>query len=190
MKRNVLFIFIMLLTMKTFAQQIDSATEKIINDYVISRLIIEKEPADPSLLSQVFSGKFYKVNTFYYYASREENSESSAACNQFWLNVDNGKLTEVQQLFSDSNLPDVLSLLKKDFFLKDEASALKFENALNALFPVDEKEKLNIKHMKKNFQWIFLRGKFFDDSTAVIVTTNPNGSVSKVEVVLAYNPAS
>ncbi|MGE5420195.1 MAG: hypothetical protein ACM3UT_08415 [Chloroflexota bacterium] len=190
MKRNLLILCVLLLTMNICAQQIDSATEKIIDDYVISRMLIDKEPADPTLLSQVFSGRFYKVGTFYYYATRDENSVSTAGCNQFWLNINNGKVTEVQQLSSDSNLPDILSLLKKEFLLKDEASALKFEKALDALFPVDEKEKLNVKHMKKNTQWIFLRGKFFDDSTAVIVTTNPNGTVSKVEVVLAYNPAS
>lgn len=189
MKKILFFLFVMLLSVNISAQQIDSVTEKLINEYVITRMIIEKEPADPALTNQVFSGKFYKVNTFYIYATREENSESSAACNQFWLNVDNGKVTEVQQLSSDSNLPDVLSLLKKDFRLKDEASAVKFEQSLNALFPVDKDDVLNIKHMKKNNQWIFIRGKFFDDNTAVIATTNPDGTVSKVEVLLAY-PAS
>lgn len=189
MKRNLLILCVLMFSMIISAQQIDSATEKLINDYVITRMIIEKEPADPILLSQVFSGKFYKVNTFYIYATREENSESSAACNQFWLNVDNGKITEVQQLSSDSNLPDVLSLLKKDFRLKDEASATKFEKSLDALFPVDKDDVLNVKHMKKNNQWIFIRGKFFDENTAVIATTNPDGSVSKIEVLLAY-PAS
>lgn len=188
MKKN-LFIFFLLLTTVISAQQIDSEAEKMINDYVISKLIIEKVPADPELLNQVFSGKFYKVSTFYYYTSREENSESTAGCNQFWLNIDNGKITEVQQLSSDSNLPDILSLLKKEFLLKDEASALRFEKALDTLFPVDEDEKQNVKHMKKSSQWVFMRSKFFDDQTAVIVTTNPNGTVTKIEVKLAYNPA-
>lgn len=190
MKKTLLILSILLSTMNIFAQKIDSATEKLINDYVIGRMIIEKEPADPAMLSQVFSGKFYKVNTFYIYTTREENHESSAACNQFWINVDNGKVTEVQQLSSDSNLPDVLSLLKKDFRLKDEASAVKFEKSLDALFPVEKDDVQNVKHMKKSNQWIFIRGKFFDDNTAVIVTTNTDGTVSKIEVLLTYPPAS
>ena len=88
---------------------------------------------------------------------------------------------------SDTELKELFSLLKTDFRLKNETEAVSFEAALNSIFPVDEKEKQNVKHLKKENQWIFIRGKFFDDDTAVIVSVAPDGTVSKIELVLAYH---
>jgi hypothetical protein len=86
----------------------------------------------------------------------------------------------------DLQCPVLLSLIRKDFLLKDENAAKLFESALNLIYPVDEKEKQNVKHIRKGAQWIFLRGKFFDDYTALIVTTSPNGAVTGIELKLAY----
>jgi hypothetical protein len=79
-----------------------------------------------------------------------------------------------------------MSLIKKDFLIKDENTAKLFEASLNVLYPVDEKEIPNVRHLHKGSQWIFLRGKFFDDYTAFIVTVGTNGAVTKVELVLSY----
>jgi hypothetical protein len=40
--------------------------------------------------------------------------------------------------------------------------------------------------MKKDSQWIFLREKFFDDYIAFVVTTAPDGKVTKIDLVLGY----
>ena len=89
-------------------------------------------------------------------------------------------------IHTDLECPVLMSLIKKDFFLKDENSAKLFEASLNTLYPVDKKEIPNVKHLKKGSQWIFLRGKFFDDYTAFIVTTGANGAVTKIELKLSY----
>jgi hypothetical protein len=79
-----------------------------------------------------------------------------------------------------------MSMIRKEFLLKDENTARLFESALNVLYPVDEGEVQNVKHLQKDSQWIFLRGKFFDDFTAFILTTGPNGAVTNIELKLAY----
>jgi hypothetical protein len=89
-------------------------------------------------------------------------------------------------IFMDLECPILMSMIKKNFLLKDENAAKLFEASLNVLYPVDEKEVQNIKHLKKGSQWIFLRGKFFDDYTAFIVTTGTNGIVTKIELKLSY----
>jgi hypothetical protein len=86
----------------------------------------------------------------------------------------------------DLECPVLMSMIKKEFLLKDEAAAKLFEASLNVLYPLDEKEMPNVKHMKKGTQWIFIRNKFFDDSTAFIVTVTPAGAVTKIELKLAY----
>ena len=79
-----------------------------------------------------------------------------------------------------------MSLIRKDFFLKDENAAKLFEAALNVLYPFEEAEIQNVKHLKRDSQWIFLRGKFFDDFTVLIVTTGPDGAVTKIELELSF----
>jgi hypothetical protein len=92
----------------------------------------------------------------------------------------------IEPIHMDLECPVLMSIIKKDFLLKDENAAKLFEAALNVLYPVDEKEIQNVKHLNKDSQWIFLRGKFFDDFTAFIVTTGSNGVVTNVKLKLAY----
>ncbi|MCK7542069.1 MAG: hypothetical protein MZV63_69890 [Marinilabiliales bacterium] len=47
---------------------------------------------------------------------------------------------------------------QEGLFLKDENAAKLFEAALNVLYPFEEAEIENVKHLKEIPQWIFLRG--------------------------------
>jgi len=67
-----------------------------------------------------------------------------------------------------------------------ESAAKLFEVTLNVLCPLGADELQNVKHLRRDSQWIFLRGKFFDDFTAFIVTTAPDGAVTKIELELAF----
>ena len=107
-------------------------------------------------------------------------------CGDYYLNINGEKISDFEMLDSDKELPQLLSLIKKEFLLKDEPAAKNFEATLNELYPLDDDEKPLAKHMKKGSQWIFLRGKFFDNQTAVIATVAANGTITKLEVILGY----
>jgi hypothetical protein len=180
MKKTILYLIVLLFPLNISAQQVDEESGKIIDQHIKSRLDIEKTLIDPQATGKVFVGTFYEVYPGFTFP------EGSAGCVGYYLNLDNGKITEMQKLSFDMELTQLLTLLKKEFRLKDEANAVLFEKALNALYPVEEKEVSNVRHLKKSNQWIFLRGKFFDDETAVIVTVNPDGTITKIELILAY----
>lgn len=180
MKKTFLFLTAALFSISLSAQ-VDDATKKALDDYVFSKMSIDRNVLEPAIMGKVFRGKFYEINLGF---SSIDGSVLSGS--DYFLNVENGKVTELPSLSQDMELPGMFSLLKKDFLLKDEAAATAFEKSLDILFPLRENEKSNVKHMKKNNQWIFIREKFFDDNKAVIVTINPNGSVSKIEVKLTY----
>jgi len=183
MKKTFLFLTAAFVTLCVSAQ-VDDATKKSLDDYVFSKMSIDRNVLEPAILDKVFRGKFYEINLGF---SSIDGSVLSGS--DYFLNYENGKVTELPSLSHDMELTALFSLLKKDFLIKDEATAAAFEKSLDILFPLRDDEKTNVKHMKKNNQWIFIRGKFIDDNTAVIVTTGPNGSVSKIELKLAY-PAS
>jgi len=180
MKNVVLYLIIFLFSCSLNAQEIDAGSAKLIEDHIKSRLNIEKELINPQAVEKVFYGTFYKVGPGFFFP------DGYGGCIEYYLNLNDGKVTELQKLGYDMEMKELLALLRKEFRLKDEAGAVIFETALNALFPVDEKDKPDVRHMKKNNQWIFLRGKFFDDDTAVIVSVNPDGTVSKIYLILAY----
>jgi hypothetical protein len=180
MKKLLLYLVALLFSLSIAAQEINEQNQKLMDEYLKSKFYSEKEVMGPTALSKVFSGIFYKVQSGFMFVSG-----TSLGSNVF-LNISEGKITEVEELTHDRELPLLLALVKKEFSLKDEPGAVLFEAALNELYPVEEKEKAGIKHMRKNNQWIFIRGKFFDNYTALIVTTGSNGVVTRIEVKLSY----
>jgi hypothetical protein len=162
------------------AQTINAQDDKLIDDYLHKNLTSAKIQVGPAAVSKVFIGTFYLVDPAF------NTDEGLSYVIELPMNINDGKIVLYELLSTDKELPGLMSLVKKDFLLKDESKAKLFEAALNELYPVKESEQGNIKHLKKNNQWIFLRGKFFDDQTAVIVTTGPNGAITQMEVKLAY----
>ncbi len=180
MKTLFIYLAFLLVPVSLTAQTVSSQDEKVINDFLSRTLNQEIEVVAPEAVSMVFAGKFYKVSPGF------DFPDGSGYCTDYSFNV-NGEVVVVnEKLSTDMDLPQLLSIVKKGFLLKDEAAAKLFEAALNTLYPVDEDELPGVKHIKKDNQWIFVRDEFFDDHTAVIATVSGNGTITKLEVILGY----
>lgn len=164
------------------AQTTDSQSQKLIETFVKSNIDLQIEPVDPVPLSKVFTGNFYKMMVGFI-----EGALGASSCGDHnYVNINGNTVTMAEGVHMDLECPVLLSMIKKDFLLKDENGAKLFEAALNVIYPVEEKEQANIRHIKKGTQWIFLRNKFFDDFTAFIVTTSGAGTITKIELKLGY----
>ncbi len=182
MKTLILILIAFLFPILVSSQTVDSQSQKLIETFVKSNIDIQTEPVDPAAVSKVFTGKFYKMMVGFI-----EGALGASSCGDHnYVNINGSTVTMAEGVHMDLECPVLMSMIKKDFLLKDENAARLFEAALNALYPVEEAEKVNIKHMKKGTQWIFLRNKFFDDFTAFLVTTDTKGIVTKIEVKLGY----
>jgi len=182
MKNLILSLIALVLTICLSAQSVDSQSQKLIEVFVKNNIDIQPEAIDQAAVSKVFSGKFFRLMVGFI-----ESGTGSSSCGDYnYVNINESTVKMAEGLHMDLECPILMSMIKKDFFLKDENSAKLFEASLNVLYPVDEKEVQNIKHMKKGPQWIFLRGKFFDDYTAFLVTTETTGKVTKIEAQLSY----
>lgn len=180
MKTILLYLALLFVPVCLTAQTVSAQDEKVIKDFLLKTLNQEVEVVAPEALSKVFAGKFYKVNPGF------DFPDGSGYCTDYSFNVNAGTVVVNEKFSTDMDLPELLSLVKKGFLLKDEAAAKLFEAALNTLYPVDEDEMAAVKHIKKGTQWIFLRSKFFDDQTAVIATVSANGTITKLQVILGY----
>ena len=182
MKKLILLLITGLFAAGLSAQTVDSQSQKLIETYVKSNVDIKMEMVNQSDLGKVFVGKFYKILVGFI----ESGSGSNSCGDADFVNILGTTVTMAEKVHTDIECPVLLSLLRKDFMMKDENAAKLFEACLNILYPVSKSESSNLRHFKKDQQWIFLRGKFFDDYTAFIVTTAPNGTITKIEVKLSY----
>jgi len=182
MKKLISSLTSLMIIVNLFAQTIAPESQKLIESFVKSNIDIQFEEVDQNTVSKVFLGTFFKINVGFI-----ETGSGANSCGSYnFVNVNGSAVNMIEPIHMDLECPVLMSIIKKDFLLKDETTAKLFEAALNVLYPVDEDEIQNVKHLHKDSQWIFLRGKFFDDFTAFIVTTGSNGIVTKVELELAY----
>ncbi|HBZ35289.1 MAG TPA: hypothetical protein DEO33_02525 [Rikenellaceae bacterium] len=183
MKNLISPLILLLFCVSISAQTIDPSSQKLIDDFVKNSVEFQLEYIDQTAICKVFSGKFYKINIFFV----ETGSGANSCGSDNYVNVNGSVISMIEPVHMDLECPVLLSLVRKDFLLTNENSATLFENALNVLYPEDENEIQNIKHLRKDSQWIFLRGKFFDDSTAFIATTGPEGEILKIDLVLSFS---
>jgi len=180
MKNIILCILISLFPLALFAQSVPANDKALIDKFIVSISYNKVEPVAPDALSKVFIGKFYLVNPGFKLLS------GSVTCTDFHFNANNNTLIQLEELSEDKTLPILLSLVKKEFILKDENAASFFESAINGIYPFDNKDKDQIKHLKKNDTWVFIRGKFFNDLMAMIVSTDSNGKITEIQFKLSY----
>ena len=183
MKNLILSLISLIFAVSLSAQTVDSQSQKLIETFVKSNIDIQSEAVDPAVVSKVFIGKFCKIDVGFI----ETGVGASGCGDKNYININGTTIKMIEPVHMDVECPVLLSLVKKEFLLKDESAAKLFEAALNVIYPVDEKEVPNIKHLKKGSQWIFLRGKFFDEYTAFIVTTGATGILTKIELILSYS---
>jgi hypothetical protein len=147
--KNLLSPFILLFfCVSIAAQTIDPSSKKLIEDFVKSRVEFRLEDIDQTAISKVFSGKFYKINLFFV----ETGSGANSCGSDNYINVSGSVISLIEPVHMDLECPVLLSLVRKDFLLTDENSAKLFENALNVLYPEDENEIQNVKHLRKDSQ--------------------------------------
>lgn len=182
MKNLIGSVIFLMIFFNLSAQTINPASQKLIESFVKNNIDIQLETFDQAIVSKVFLGTFFKLNVGFI----EAGAGVSTCGSDNYINVNGSSVNMIEPIHMDLDCPVLMSLIKKDFLLKDENTAKQFEACLNVLYPVDKNEIQNVRHLHKGSQWIFLRGKFFDDYTAFIVTVGTNGSVNKVELILSY----
>lgn len=181
MKKLILYCFIFLFSSTLSGQQVPDNDKAAINGYINKMMYLDLKPVVSDALPAVFNGKFYIVHQEFKF-----DTTGTWICQNIKLNVNGSSVSYLEGLNSNMVVNSLPLLVKKEFLLKDENAAAKFESALNVIYPYEERDKDQIKHMKKGDQWIFVRGKFFDNYSALIITVGPKGAIKKIDYSLDY----
>lgn len=172
MKKSIIYFLIFSSSiLKINAQEISDNENSLLDNFIKAKISITKEKIVSDILAKALTGTFFKVDAGFLLG------DGGIYSGLIFVLKDENLLEYVGR--TDS-LNTLLSLVRKDFYLKTEADAKIFETSLDKLFPIswtteDEKEHLKIKN-----QWYFIRGKFFDSKSGYIVTLDKNSNISDI----------
>ena len=181
MKKLILYSLAFLFSSTIFGQKVSDGDKAALDGYVRKMMFLDIKPVVSDALQAVFPGKLYIVHPEFKF-----DTSGNWICQNIKLYVNGSSVTAIEELTTDMVVASLPELVKKEFLLKDENAAAKFESALNAIYPPERNDKDQIKHINKNDQWIFIRGKFFDNYKAMIVTVYQKGTILKISYSLSY----
>lgn len=173
MKKTLLFIAIMgCVVLNLKGQGSSGKDDSTVDNYLKTRIIIEKEKIVSDTLSKVFNGTFYNCKTGF------SSSEGVTWCSGSLIVMYAGKLIEFDSR-TDSILP-LLSLVRKEFIVKGVNEAKIIETCLRLLYPPSEFSDFIPERIKSGNNWYFTRGTFFDFKSGYIVSLDKNLRISNI----------
>jgi hypothetical protein len=173
-KTIICFAIISFSILKVNAQELSEKENSQLDNFIKSKISIKKEKVVSDTLEKVFTGTFFKVEAGFSFG------DGGMFSGLLFVLKDEKMIENVGR--TDS-LNTLLSLVRKDFYLKTEADAKIFETSLDKLFPISWTSVEEKAHLKIKNQWYFIRGKFFDSKSGYIVTLDKNSNISDI----AYN---
>jgi hypothetical protein len=183
MKKLLFLITSLIFPACLFAQNIPDNDQSGIKAYVTDKMMMETVRFESDTIKKVFTGNFYKVNMGFKHVEGEDY------CAEYYFNVNGTSISELEGPHADVEIAVLPRLIKSDFRLNNENAAKVFEACLDKIYPMEKSELELKKHFKKDNQWIFIRGSFFEDFKAFKVTVDPTGKIMVVEFNLGYKVA-
>jgi hypothetical protein len=166
------FIIFGISFLKLNGQDLSESDNSFFDDLIKSKIVLEKSKIDSDTLAKVFTGTFYRVNAGF------SSVDGVSMCLNYLFVMKDGQLIEFDSR-TDSMIT-LVSLLRNDFIIKSNSDAKVFETVLNKLYPlswIDEEYKEII---KKDNNWYFIRGKFFDSKSGYFVTLDKNSKITNI----------
>ena len=168
MKKSIaIFAIFSFILMGARAQELTEKENSLLNNFLNSRVIGEKEKIVSDTLSRVFPGPVYSIKAGF------SDPDGINYCSQYYFIIKDGNLV-------DFGRDSIMKVLKSGFSIKTEADAKVFETALDKIFPVSWSDEDMKKHFKKGIIWYFARGDFFEFYSGFIVTIDPAGKITGI----------
>ena len=162
------------LSMKISAQEIPGKDNSLLDNFIKSKISIIKEMIVSDTLAKVFYGTFYKINAGFAFIDPDQLTSSS---NEIF-NIKDGAILVIES--RPDSMSALLSLVRKDFYLKTATNAKVFETCLDKIYPMNDMHMEYKEHLKIADKWYFIRDKFFDSKSGYIVTLDQNSKITKI----------
>jgi cellulose synthase/poly-beta-1,6-N-acetylglucosamine synthase-like glycosyltransferase len=179
------FIPVVALLLATFGAlragaQTLTADEKAFMDQHLSDIVTtEITRLNDAALAKVFAVPFYSVKMI---IKEDDGGEGYTSFTAARVGT---QLVNVTAPGTDGDLPKFLKMIDPKFKLAADADATVVQQALDALYPpFSDSDKKEVKFTHTGNQWMFVRGKFFDDKKGYVFTTGADGTITAVKYLL------
>jgi hypothetical protein len=173
MKKVLVYIILLAISFsKINGQELSENENTFFDDLIKSKIVTEKTKIDSDTLAKVFTGTFYTVGAGF------SSVDGVSMCLNYLFVMKDGQLIEFDSR-TDSMLT-LVSLLRNDFFIKNESDAKIFETVLNKIYPVSWINEEYVEIIKKDNNWYFIRGEFFDSKSGYIVSLDQNSKITNI----------
>ncbi len=163
--KQLFILLAMLLNFSAFSQLSD-AENKALDKLIADKVEIEADVLKSSVLKKMFDTEFYTIK-------RTPHYKANGGYFELILMKNDGKMTEVEDAAA------LVPLFKSDFKMKEESNARDLKMALALLLSSGSGSEDEIIH--KENQWILVCEEWFGEKKGFIVSTEPDGKVSKIE---------
>lgn len=163
-----------------FASQIQAQSTELDLDDIAKQVLAAYKITVSEISSEntnlVFKGRVIKADVMFLEQGLSEPP----------ILVVDGEIIRVENLFQTMELPVLTSMIKDDFRLNNETDAKTFEAALDVLYAADRFDKRKHDIIKRENDWVFVRGTFFESLKVLIVTTDENGKIDRMRYDLEF----
>jgi len=175
----LIFISIMFLWVTAYPQDLTQSEEGLIREAICRMIKIDAKPIDTQTLEKIFHGTFYQIKL-----SREEPDGSKYGMGNLMLVRVDDHFVIPEDTATNKSMPILKSLLKKDLRFKNMKDAQMIQDALDSIYKIKSISDKNAKEIKqKGDEWVFIRGKFFDNHKGFIFKTT-DGVIVEVKYSL------
>jgi len=173
MKKSICLIMTLsFLSINIIAQEIPEKDNSLLDNFIKSKISIDKTQIVSDTLAKVFNGTFYKVEAGFSF------TDETSSYTNYIFNIKDGAIFLIESRPDSMNT--LLSLVRKDFYLKTAINAKVFETCLDKIYPMNDMHMEYKEHLKIANKWYFIRDKFFDSKSGYIVTLDQNSKITKI----------
>ena len=135
---------------------------------ISSEILFEKQKIQSDALLKVFDARFFKI------IFTEKETEESNRTQEFIAYEKDDTYAKLKEK------EDLIFLINGDFVI-NEANAIIFQDALDALYPLDYFDNKAKTNYQKDNRWFFVRSESFGEKKGFIIFSNANGKIIGVK---------
>lgn len=161
----------------SFGQALSSDEQSFFDKHLGDVIKVEPRRVTDDAVVKVFASPFYDVKLTIH------DGDSTQTQDVIVTRIGD-RLVTATRPGSDADLSDFPKTINPNFKLKTDDDAKAVQAALDAISPIGPGDKAAEKFRHTGNQWVFVRGTFFKDEMAYVLTTDDSGTVTAARFTL------
>jgi hypothetical protein len=174
----IVAMFLAIASVPSLAQSLTDDEKAFLDKHMPEVVKVEPARLNDAGFLKVFSALFYQVTI-------SIKTDDGTQTQQVIVAHAGDTLVSISRPGSEADMPNFVKMLNPDFKLKTDDDAKTMQSSLDTIYPLitdDEKKAEKFRHTGN--QWVFARGKFFNDDLGFVFQTDDSGTITSAKFTL------